>query len=35
VLPGVSRFGVWFNALLPRLNDWIIERTFTKPERGL
>jgi hypothetical protein len=35
ILPWVSRFGVWANALLPWLNDWIIERTFTRPERGL
>jgi short-subunit dehydrogenase len=35
VLPSVSRLGLWFDTLFPRLNDWIIERTFTRPERGL
>jgi short-subunit dehydrogenase len=35
VLPGVSKLGLWVNALLPWLNDWIIERTFTRPERDL
>ncbi len=33
VLPGISRLGLWFEMLFPRLNDWIIEQTFTKPER--
>jgi len=35
ILPGISRLGVLFAAAFPGLNDWIIERTFTKPERGL
>lgn len=34
-MPGVSWLGIWFNRLLPGLNDWIIERSFTRPERGL
>ena len=33
VIPGISRLGLWFEMLFPRLNDWIIEQTFTKPER--
>ncbi len=35
ILPGISRVGVLFAAAFPGINDWIIERTFTKPERGL
>lgn len=35
IIPWVSRLGVWFNALAPGLNDWLIERTFTRPERNL
>jgi NADP-dependent 3-hydroxy acid dehydrogenase YdfG len=34
-LPGVAWFGIWLNRFFPGLNDWLIERTFTKPERGL
>lgn len=35
IIPWVSRIGVWINTLFPWLNDWIIERTFTRPERDL
>lgn len=35
ILPGISKVGVWFASAFPGFNDWIIERTFTKPERGL
>jgi len=35
ILPGISRIGVLLAAAFPGLNDWIVERTFTKPERGL
>jgi NADP-dependent 3-hydroxy acid dehydrogenase YdfG len=35
ILPGISRVGVLFAAAFPGINDWIVERTFTKPERGL
>ncbi|MEX1248552.1 MAG: SDR family oxidoreductase [Anaerolineales bacterium] len=35
IIPGISRLGVLFAAAFPGLNDWIIERTFTRPERGL
>lgn len=35
IIPWISRLGVWANILFPGLNDWIIERTFTRPERGL
>jgi NADP-dependent 3-hydroxy acid dehydrogenase YdfG len=35
ILPGISRVGVLFAAAFPDFNDWIVERTFTKPERGL
>ena len=35
VLPRISWLGVWLNGLCPRLFDWIVERNFTRPERGL
>ena len=35
VIPWPMRFAVWFNALLPGFYDWAIERSFTRPERGL
>jgi short-subunit dehydrogenase len=35
ILPWVMVFSVWANALFPGLTDWIIERNFTRPERGL
>ena len=35
ILPGLSRLGVWFDYIFPGINDWLIERTFTRPERGL
>lgn len=35
IIPWVSRIGVVFDILFPWLNDWIIERTFTRPERHL
>jgi short-subunit dehydrogenase len=35
ILPGISRVGVLFAAAFPGVNDWLQERTFTKPERGL
>jgi short-subunit dehydrogenase len=34
IVPGVMRLGVWLNALLPGLLDQIIERRFTRIERG-
>jgi len=35
IIPWVNWIGVWVNTLFPWLNDWIIERTFTRPERDL
>lgn len=35
IIPWVNWIGVWINTLFPWLNDWIIERTFTRPERDL
>ena len=35
IIPWVSRIGVVFDILFPWLNDWIIERSFTRPERDL
>ena len=34
-MPGFFRLAIWLNYLFPWLNDWIIEHTFTKPERDL
>lgn len=33
IIPWPMRFGVWMNTLVPGLVDWVIERTFTRPER--
>lgn len=35
ILPGIMRLPLWFNAHFPRLSDWLIERSFTRPERGM
>ncbi|MDA1329713.1 MAG: SDR family NAD(P)-dependent oxidoreductase [Chloroflexi bacterium] len=35
IIPWVLRLGAWLDFFAPWLNDWIIERTFTRPERGL
>ncbi len=35
ILPAISRVGVLFAAAFPGINDWLQERTFTRPERGL
>lgn len=35
VMPWTYLLGVWFNRFFPRLMDWIIERRFTRPERGM
>jgi hypothetical protein len=35
ILPWVLAFGLWFERFFPGLNDWLIERTFTIPERDL
>ncbi len=34
VMPGIYRLAVGLNALLPGLLDWIIEKRFTRMERG-
>lgn len=34
IVPGVMRLAVWLNALLPGLVDDVIERRFTRIERG-
>jgi len=34
IVPGIMRLAVWLNALLPGLLDQIIERRFTRIERG-
>jgi uncharacterized protein len=33
ILPAISIVGVIFNSLFPKLNDWLIEKIFTIPER--
>ena len=35
IIPWLSRIGVLFEMLFPGLNDWLIEKTFTKIERDL
>jgi NADP-dependent 3-hydroxy acid dehydrogenase YdfG len=35
ILPAISRIGVLFAAAFPGVNDWLVERTFTRPERGM
>lgn len=35
IIPWAWHFSVWLNWLLPGLADWIVERKFTRPERGL
>lgn len=35
ILPWAWHFSLWVNQLFPRLADWLIERNFTRPERGL
>jgi short-subunit dehydrogenase len=35
IMPWVMVFSVWANMLFPGLVDWLIERSFTRPERGL
>lgn len=35
ILPAISRVAVLFAAAFPGVNDWLQERTFTRPERGL
>ncbi|MDH5605331.1 MAG: SDR family NAD(P)-dependent oxidoreductase [Anaerolineae bacterium] len=35
VMPGIMWASIWLNRLVPWFNDWVIERTFTRPERGL
>ena len=35
ILPGISRLAILFAAALPGVNDWLQERFFTRPERGL
>jgi NADP-dependent 3-hydroxy acid dehydrogenase YdfG len=35
ILPGITRIGIWFATIFPGLNDWLQEKFFTRPERGL
>jgi short-subunit dehydrogenase len=34
IIPWVWHFSVWLNWLLPGVADWVVERNFTRPERG-
>ena len=33
VIPFINKVGIWLNNIVPWFNDWVIERTFTIPER--
>lgn len=35
VLPWAWNFSIWMNSLFPWIADWLIERNFTRPERGI
>jgi len=35
ILPRIMHFAKWMNILIPGVIDWIIERAFVRPERGL
>jgi len=35
ILPRMMHFSKWLNILMPGLIDWILERVFVRPERGL
>lgn len=35
ILPGITRVGIWFSTTFPGIADWLQEKYFTRPERGL
>jgi hypothetical protein len=35
IIPWAWHFSVWTNWMFPWLADWLVERKFTRPERGL
>ncbi len=35
IIPAPMRLVAWFNFLFPGIIDWLVERRFTRPERGL
>jgi len=35
IIPAPMRLVAWFNFLFPGVVDWLVERRFTRPERGL
>ncbi len=35
IIPGISRVAIWFATTFPGINDWLQEKYFTRPERGL
>jgi NADP-dependent 3-hydroxy acid dehydrogenase YdfG len=35
LIPGISRVAIWFATSFPGINDWLQEKYFTRPERGL
>lgn len=35
IMPGITRVGIWFATAFPGINDWLQEKYFTRPERGL
>lgn len=35
ILPGITSLVIWFATTFPGINDWLQEKYFTRPERGL
>ena len=35
IIPSVTRIAIWFATTFPGITDWLQERFFTRPERGL
>lgn len=35
LIPGITRIAIWFATSFPGINDWLQEKYFTRPERGL
>ncbi|MCL5429542.1 MAG: SDR family oxidoreductase [Chloroflexi bacterium] len=35
IMPSITRVAIWFATSFPGINDWLQEKYFTRPERGL
>lgn len=35
IIPNITSLGIWFATTFPWINDWLQEKYFTRPERGL